>query len=220
MGVPVLILGESGSGKSTSLRNFEKSEVLILNVADKPMPFRKELNKLGLRKCMYSERYSLIKQKISKYQKQCKTFVIDDSQYLMAFEMFDRAKETGYGKFTDIALDFKNLLDFIQNETNEDVIVYLLHHVETNEFGKIKAKTSGKMIDNQLTLEGLFSIVLMTRAYDGNFKFLTHSDGFDPVKTPLEMFNDKEIDNDLKIVDSTIREYYGIIKTNEEMENK
>lgn len=208
MGLPILILGESGSGKSTALRNFEKSEVLILNVADKPMPFRKELNKFGLRNCMYSERYSLIKQKISKYQRQCKTFVIDDSQYLMAFEMFERAKETGYGKFTDIALDFKNLLDFIQNDTNDDITVYLLHHVETNELGKIKAKTSGKMIDNQLTLEGLFSIVLMTRAYDGNFKFLTQSDGSNPVKTPLEMFAVKEIDNDLKMVDETIKKYY------------
>lgn len=210
MGLASLILGESGSGKSTSLRNFDKSEVLVFNIADKVLPFRKKLNVINLRKASYSERYSLIKQYISKYQEKCKVFVIDDSQYLMAFEMFDRAKETGYNKFTDIALDFKNLLDFVQTSTNDDVTVYLLHHTEMTDTGKIKAKTSGKMIDNQLTLEGLFSIVLMTRSYDGNFKFVTKSDGLDPVKTPMEMFNDGEIDNDLKLVDKTIREYYEL----------
>lgn len=210
MGLASLILGESGSGKSTSLRNFDKNEVLVFNIADKVLPFRKKLNVINLRKASYSERYSLIKQYISKYQEKCKVFVIDDSQYLMAFEMFDRAKETGYNKFTDIALDFKNLLDFVQTSTNDDVTVYLLHHTEMTDTGKIKAKTSGKMIDNQLTLEGLFSIVLMTRSYDGNFKFVTKSDGLDPVKTPMEMFNDGEIDNDLKLVDKTIREYYDM----------
>lgn len=208
MGLSVLVLGESGSGKSTSLRNFDKSEVLVLNVADKALPFRKKLNVVKLRNASYSERYSLIKGCISKYQDKCKTFVIDDSQFLMSFEMFDRAKEMGYGKFTDIALDFKNLLDFIQTSTNDDVTVYLFHHTELGDNGKIKAKTSGKMLDNQMTLEGLFTIVLMTRAYDGNFKFLTQSDGLDPVKTPLEMFSEKEIDNDLKEVDKVIREYY------------
>lgn len=210
MGLASLILGESGSGKSTSLRNFDKNEVLVFNIADKVLPFRKKLNVINLRKASYSERYSLIKHYISKYQEKCKVFVIDDSQYLMAFEMFDRAKETGYNKFTDIALDFKNLLDFVQTSTNDDVTVYLLHHTEMTDTGKIKAKTSGKMIDNQLTLEGLFSIVLMTRSYDGNFKFVTKSDGLDPVKTPMEMFNDGEIDNDLKLVDKTIREYYDM----------
>lgn len=211
MGLPVLILGESGTGKSTSLRNFGKSEVLVLNVANKLMPFKNKLNTVNLRQASYSERYSIIKQYISKYQSKCKTFVIDDSQYLMAFEMFDRAKELGYAKFTDIALDFKGLLDFIQNDVNKDVTVYLLHHTETTETGKVKAKTSGKMIDNQLTLEGLFSIVLMTRAYDGNYKFITKTDGTNTVKTPLGMFDDIEIDNDLKEVDKVIREYYGIV---------
>lgn len=208
MGLASLILGESGSGKSTSLRNFDKSEVLVFNIADKVLPFRKKLNVINLRKASYSERYSLIKQYISKYQEKCKVFVIDDSQYLMSFEMFDRAKENGYNKFTDIALEFKNFLDFVQTSTNDDVTVYLLHHTEMTDTGKIKAKTIGKMIDSKLTLEGLFSIVLMTRSYDGNFKFVTKSDGLDPVKTPMEMFNDVEIDNDLKEVDRVIRKYY------------
>lgn len=220
MGLPVLILGESGSGKSTSLRNFERNEVLVFNVADKRLPFKAKLNTINLRGASYSERYSIIKSSISKYQDKCKTFIIDDSQYLMAFEMFDRAKEMGYQKFTDIALDFKNLLDFIQSATNDDVTVYLLHHVEVNENGKAKAKTSGKMIDNQLTLEGLFSIVLMTRCYDGNYKFITKTDGTNTVKTPLEMFEDVEIDNDLKTVDNIIREYYDIAPLKEKKKEK
>lgn len=213
-------MGESGTGKSTSLRNFEKKDVIVLNVADKVLPFRKQLNVLNLRKASYSERYSLIKQAISKNQNKYKVFVIDDDQYLMAFELFDRAKEKGYDKFTDTALEFKNLMDFIQTNTNDDVIVYLLHHTETTENGRVKAKTSGKMIDNQLTLEGLFSIVLMTRAYDGNYKFLTQTDGLDPVKTPIEMFDEKEIDNDLKMVDTTIREYYDMNKKTKEQEGE
>jgi hypothetical protein len=137
-------------------------------------------------------------------------FVIDDSQYLMAFEMFDRAKETGFGKFTDIAQEFKQLLDFVQVSTKDDVIVYLMHHVDVTETGKVKAKTSGKMIDSQLTLEGLFSIALMTHSYDGNYKFLTKTNGFNPVKTPLEMFEETEIDNDLKHVTEVVREYYDL----------
>ncbi len=209
MGLAVLVLGSSGSGKSTSLRNFEKEDVLILNVAGKALPFRKKLNNLDLRKCNGSERYSVIKQTLSKYKDKCKTFVIDDSQYLMAFQMFDRAKEVGYGKFTDIAVEFKSLLDFIAN-LDKDVIVYLLHHTDTTDNGYIKAKTSGKMIESQLTLEGLFTIVIMAKNNDGVYKFVTKSDGLNPVKTPIGLFEDIEIDNDLKFVDSEIRKYYEI----------
>lgn len=209
MGLPVLVLGESGSGKSSSLRNFEKTDVLILNVADKPLPFRKKINSVNLRKHNSTERYSVIKQLLSKYQKRCKTFIIDDSQYLMAFQMFDKAKELGYGKFTDIAIEFKALLDFI-TDLDDDVIVYLFHHVDHTESGYVKAKTAGKMIDNQLTMEGLFTIVLLAKNDNGSYKFVTQSDGLTPVKTPIEMFSDVEIDNDLKIVDKTIREYYEI----------
>ncbi len=201
MGLPVLVLGESGSGKSTSMRNFEDGEVGIFNVASKPLPFRKKLPKLN---------GASYKQIISGLAKpKLKTYVIDDSQYLMAFQMFDKAKETGYGKFTDIALDFKNLIQFIITGVPDDVIVYFLHHVETTETGKIKAKTSGKMIDNQLTLEGLFSIVLLTSTDGTEHKFITQSDGYTTAKSPMDMFP-LEMDNDLKLVDKTIREYYEL----------
>ena len=145
------------------------------------------------------------------YKKNFKKYVIDDSQYLMAFEMFDKAKETGYNKFTDVALNFRNLIDFVIKEMPEDTIVYFLHHTETTETGKIKAKTSGKMLDNQLTLEGLFSIVLLCKTDGKEHYFETQSDGYTTCKSPMEMFQAK-IDNDLKLVDTTIREYYELNK--------
>ncbi len=127
----------------------------------------------------------------------------------MAFELFNRAKETGYGKFTDLAVRFQNMLNYIVNQTPKNSIVYLLHHTEQTESGKIKAKTVGKMLDNQLTLEGLFSIVLLCRTDGTRHYFETQSDGFSTAKSPMDMF-EREIDNDLKMVDKTIREYYEI----------
>lgn len=203
MGIPVLILGESGSGKSTSLRNFDENEVFVCNVASKPLPFRKKLMSINTRDI------NKIRAIVSK--ENCNCYVIDDSQYLMAFELFDKAKEVGYGKFTDIAVHFKQVIDTIRDFTPEDTIVYLLHHIETNTTtGKIKAKTVGQMLDNQLTLEGLFSICLMARTDGKRHWFNTQSDGFTPCKSPMKMFNTAEIDNDLKAVDDTIREYYGL----------
>lgn len=209
MGIPVLILGESGSGKSCSLRNFEKDEIVIYNVAGKPLPFRKQFNKID------NANYQQIIGNMIKGN--FKRYVIDDSQYLMAFEMFDKAKETGYNKFTDVALNFRNLIDFVIKKTSNDTIVYFLHHTETTETGKIKAKTSGKMLDNQLTLEGLFSIVLLCKTDGKEHYFETQSDGFTTCKSPMEMFEPR-IDNDLKKVDTTIREYYELNK-NESEEN-
>ncbi len=207
MGIPVMVLGESGSGKSTSLRNFEADEVGIFNVAGKPLPFRKKLKKAD------NARYETIIKTLS--NPKLKTYVIDDSQYLMAFEAFDRAKETGYGKFTDMALNFRNLIDFIVRKTPEDIIVYFLHHVETTDQGRMKAKTQGKMLDNQLTLEGLFSIVLLCVAEGLEHYFLTNSDGTNPAKSPMEML-DLKMDNDLKLVDQKIREYWELGGTNDE----
>lgn len=201
MGIPVLVLGESGSGKSTSMRNFEENEVGIFNVAGKPLPFKKKLNKIN------NATYNTILKKLS--NPGLKKYVIDDSQYLMAFESFDHAKETGYGKFTNMALNFRNLIDFVVRKTPDDVIVYFLHHTERTDDGGLKAKTLGKMLDNQLTVEGLFSIVLLCQVEGTEHFFITNSDGSNPAKSPMEMFEMK-IDNDLKMVDETVREYYGL----------
>lgn len=204
MGVPVLVLGASGSGKSTSMRNFDEKEIGIFNVAGKPLPFRKKLPKLD------NSSYAAIIKGLT--SPKLKVYVIDDSQYLMAFESFDHAKEVGYGKFTNMALNFRNLIDFIVRKVPDDVIVYMLHHTELTDDGKIKAKTLGKMLDNQLTVEGLFSIVLLCQVEGSEHYFITNSDGSNPAKSPMDMFELK-IDNDLKYVDTTIREYYGMNTT-------
>lgn len=199
MGIPILVLGRSGSGKSTSMRNFGPDEVGIFNVASKPLPFKKKLPKVN------NATYSTIYKGLSKPS--LKKYVIDDSQYLMAFESFDHAKETGYGKFTNMALNFRNLIQYVVTQLPDDVIVYFLHHTEVAEDGTLKAKTLGKMLDNQLTVEGLFSIVLLCQVEGTEHYFITNSDGSNPAKSPMEMF-DMKIDNDLKMVDETIRKYY------------
>lgn len=212
MGIPVLILGESGSGKSTSLRNFKPEEYLLLNVAGKPLPFR------GKPKYVINNPdYLTMSKAISNAP--VKTVVIDDSQYMMAFDFFDHAKETGYQKFTDLALNFKNLIDVVRKFSLEDEIVYFLHHIETMNDGKIKAKTIGKMLDEKLTIEGLFSVVLMCRTDGKRHYFETQSDGNTTAKSPIDMF-EAEIDNDLKLVDQTIRDYWELNNTEKETDKK
>lgn len=202
MGIPVLIMGESGSGKTASLRNFSPENIGIFNVASKPLPFRKKfpytVNKAT---------YGLITASLQKNA--LKTYVIDDSQYLLSFEFLQKAKEVGFQKFTDMALHFCNLLEVIRNNTSDDTLVYLLHHVEKDDFGHVKAKTIGKMIDEKITLEGLFSIVLLAETDGKKHWFTTQSNGYTTVKSPMDMF-DMTIDNDLKMVDDTIREYYEL----------
>lgn len=203
MGIPVLILGASGSGKSRSMKNFSQEEVKVLNVAGKPFPFRGDLPSVD--NATYSHIAKEFKE--NKYKK----YVIDDSQYLLAFELFDKAKEKGYEKFTDIAIHFKNMITYISRDLSPDTIVYFLHHTEEAENGKIKAKTVGKMLDNQITLEGLFSIVLLCVADGNNHKFITQSDGTTTAKSPEDMFP-LELENDLKQVDTAIREYWELNK--------
>lgn len=201
MGIPVLVLGESGSGKSSSLRNFSPDEIGIFNVAGKPLPFRKPMKKVN------NATYKTIVTGLS--NPKLKSYAIDDSQFLMVFQSFAKAKETGYTKFTDMALDFYNLIRFVIDSTPPDVIVYFLHHTETTDAGKIKAKTIGKMLDSQLTVEGLFPIVLLCKVDGQRHFFETQSDGYSTAKSPMDMFP-IEIDNDLKMVDNTIREYWNL----------
>lgn len=206
MGVAVLVLGESGSGKSASMRNFNENDVRVLNVASKPFPFR-NVNKLKKAdKATYDMITGVVK------SGQVLSYVIDDAQYLMAFESFAKAQIAGYGKFTEMAKNYEEMLRTIQEDTPPDTIVYVMQHVDTDDTGKVKAKTLGKMLDQQLTVEGLFTIVLLAKADEKGHYFLTQSDGTNPCKSPMGMFDDVKIDNDLKMVDDTIREYYGLKK--------
>lgn len=201
MGLPVLILGASGSGKSTSMRNFTPDEVGVFNVASKPLPFR---TKLPLFNCSDYGKIMAAMQKSDK-----KIFVVDDSQYLSVFANFQRAKETGYGKFVDMALNEYNLIQFVIRNLPDDTIVYFMRHIDIDDGGRVHAKTIGKMLDQNLGgLEGMFSIVLMAQTDGNEYFFQTQSDGYSPCKTPMEMFSERKIPNDLKLVDQTIREYY------------
>ena len=204
MGIPVLILGESGSGKSTSLRNFSPEEIGVINVSGKPLPFRTKINSIN------TDNYTVIEGALKKAR--IKSLVIDDCHYLMANEFMRSAKITGYQKFTDIALNFWTLIQVIIKELPADVIVYFLGHVERDANGNEKFKTIGKMLDEKITVEGLFTIVLKTLVQDGRYLFTTQTNGSDTVKSPMGMFNTPIIDNDLKMVDQTIRNYYGLNK--------
>ena len=213
MAIPVLIYSPPGHGKSSGMRNFQKQEVGIFNVASKPLPFKNDLD--VIKGATYATIYQSWERAKAKNTLR-KVYVIDDADYLMTFAAFARAKEIGYQKFTDIALDFYNLIQYIITSLPADIIVYILMHTEQTETGMIKAKTTGKMIDNQLSLEGLFTIVLYAQTDGTDHWFTTQSDGYTTVKSPMGMFPAR-IDNDIKAVDTIIRDYYNI--NTEEKEN-
>ena len=205
MGIPVLILGESGSGKTYSIKNMDPDKVGVFLVEKPRLPFRKEF------KCKKNASYMDILRTLA--EPKLKQYVIDDSQYLLVNEFFDRAGETGYQKFTDMALNFRNLIHFVINKAPDDVIVYFLHHTETDpNTGKVKAKTVGRMIDQYLTLEGCFDIVLLAETDGKDHYFVTQSDGTSTAKSPYGLFKDIKIPNDLREVDSAVREYWGLDK--------
>lgn len=204
MPIPVLIIGESGTGKSASMRNCTADRFSIINVSRKPLPFKSDMKMLNTDDYM----------KITSALKSAKTpsVVIDDSQYLMVNAFMRRAFEKGYDKYNEMANNHWRLVQTVINDLPDDRIVYFMSHIERDQQGNEKAKTVGRMIDQYVTLEGLFTIVLKTYVKDGKYSFLTHNSGFDTVKTPLGMFEENEIDNDLMMVDDVIREYYGMNK--------
>jgi hypothetical protein len=205
MGMPVLILGESGSGKSFSVRGLDPKEVGVFSVKKGTLPFP-ESPKYKIKKdATYQDIYKGLS------NPGLKKYVIDDSQYLMVDEFFAKANDPGYKKYTDIGKNFADLLQFIARRVPDGVIVYLLHHTQETNTGKLKAKTVGQMLDNYLTLEGCVDICLLTQTDGTNHYFITQSDGTNTAKSPFGMF-DLKIPNDLKLVDTAIREYYGLNK--------
>jgi hypothetical protein len=201
MAIIVMVYGQSGTGKSTSLRNFKPEDVCIVNVSGKPLPFKNK------HKTFNTDDYMAIDAAIKKAP--AKSIVIDDATYLMTGEYMRTAKVTGYQKFTDMALNYYTLVK-AASALPADKVVYFMGHSDTDANGNEKFKTIGKMLDEKVTLEGMFTIVLKTVVTDGKYQFSTRNSGQDTVKTPLGMFNDVLIDNDLAMVDKTIREYYGI----------
>lgn len=199
MGVPVLILGESGQGKSTSLRNFEPTSIGIFNVASKPLPFRGKYQKVD------HATYDTINRGL--HANKLRAYCIDDANYLLSFDNFNRASDKGYGKFVDMAVSFEKMLETIAS-TNEDTVVYVMMHPEYDVNGRMKPKLIGKMLDEKLCVEGLFPIVLIASRDDSGYHFITQSDGNTPAKSPMGLFNDIVIDNDLAVVDAAIRDYW------------
>lgn len=202
MGEVVMIIGKSGSGKSTSLRNFEDGEVGILNVMGKRLPFRNKLTSVN--------RPSYDTCKAALKGNDFRAYVLDDSTYLMQMQNFDLATQKGYDKFTLMAQEFEQLLMSAIADTDDDTLVYFLHHPTFSDDGSSKPQTIGKMLDNQLNIEGVFPIVIECTVIDGEHYFITKNNGSNIVKTPMGMFKKERIDNDLKMVDTTIREYWGL----------
>ena len=198
-----MILGNSGTGKSAAMRNLKPEIYGLVNVGKKPLPFR------NTKQALETDDYKRIANALK--NSKADIIIIDDCQYLMANEYMRRAKENGYQKFTDIGLNFWNLVQEVIALPKEK-IVYFLGHTEIDQFGNSKFKTIGKMLDDKITVEGMFTIVLRTHVQDGHFTFSTINDGTDTVKTPIGLFKDTYIDNDIAAIDEAIREYYAIGK--------
>ena len=213
MGVPILVMGFSGSGKSSSLREFQKGEIGVFSVAGKRLPFRGGLRVLDIeqKKAEFEEKnlafnpYAYIMGAMQSLPN-IRAFAIDDSQYLMSFEEMDSTK-TGYDKFNSIGFNFIGLVRFVRSKLPPDTIVYFLHHPEYDDNARIKPKTIGKLIDSHFTLEGLFEITIMSEYDKGNYIFKTRTDGMTPFKNPPDMLPDM-MPNDLKQVDAAIRDYW------------
>lgn len=214
MALPVLIIGRSGSGKTFSLKNFAPDEIGVISVEKGRLPFRSDIKVAKVPKDptkgeardaaqVNAAKYGWIMRTIQTAK--CKSIAIDDSQYLLVNELFDRTYEKGYDKFTSMAQKFRDLIHFVNDLEDEDKIVYFLHHSELDTDGREKVKTIGKMLDEKLTVEGCFDIVL----YCQDHKFFTQSNGQSTAKSPEDMF-ELEIPNDLKLVDNKIREYYNM----------
>lgn len=203
MGIAVLILGESGSGKTYSLKHMDPDKVGVFSVRKGTLPFPEGKNFKIARHATYEVIYKVLKNPTMK------TYVVDDSQYLMVNEYFRKANDSGYQKYTSIGKNFSDLLEYIAYQVPDDVVVYFLHHTQTTTDGRIKAKTVGQMLDNYLTLEGCVDICLLAQTDGQSHYFMTQSDGSNTAKSPEGLF-DLKIPNDLAFVNEKIREYYGL----------
>jgi len=217
----VLIIAESGTGKSTSVRNLNPKETFIINIANKPLPFRgwkKDYTMISKdnpkgNMTATSTTAGIIKaiQHVNDKMPHITNLVVDDWQYMSSFEYFDRAHEKGYDKFTQIAANLAQVAK-MPKDLRDDLYIFFMTHSEEatdiNGHRKVKAKTIGKMIDNTLTLEGLFSIVLFGRVIKEEDKlvygFDTQNNGENTCKSPLAMFEEFFIENDLQFVKDCI----------------
>lgn len=202
-----MLIGKSGSGKSTSMRNFAHDELALINVNKKPLPFKGKFDST-----LETTDYDQIMKAIGQTQK--KAIMIDDAGYLIT-NQFMRGHGENKGNavfelYNSLADNFYKLIKFCQEKVNDNKIVYFVMHEDKNDFGDIKPKTIGKLLDEKVCIEGLFTIVLRASADNGEYVFHTHTDGSDVTKSPIDMFSTDTVPNDLKEVDRVIREYYEL----------
>jgi hypothetical protein len=205
--VPVLLIGQSGSGKSTSLRNFKGDEVAVVNVLGKPLPFKSDI------KAGKSDNYAQILEAITKTPK--KTIVIDDANYLITNEFMSKSSVKGFDKYNEMGNNFFNLINGIKNIEGGKT-VYLIMHEDTDENGYVKPKTIGKLLDDKVNIQGMFTICIRSMFDNGNYIFRLKTNGQDCVKTPFGMFENDTMENDLKEFDKVVRDYYELDKKESE----
>ena len=207
MAIPVLIIGKSGGGKSTSLRNCVDNENWnLINVLGKPLPFKGKIPQV------VTDDYSQVMKCLA--GSTAHSVVIDDAGYLITNYFMKNHSSKGAGNaifsmYNTLADNFWNLVEFIK-KLPDDKIVYIIMHEDTDDFGNVKPKTIGKLLDEKICLEGMFTIVLRCIQENGKHLFVTQADGGAVSKSPMGMFEELQIDNDLLFVDKTIRNYYEL----------
>lgn len=216
MSIATLILGNSGSGKSTSMRNLKPEDTLLIQCLKKPLPFKTgkgwkvRISTKSEGNIIQTDNPVLI-EKVMR-NSTAPIIIIDDYQAVMVNELMDRCSEKGYDKFTEIA---KHAFDIFSTsgELAQERRVYIMAHTQQDDFGNVRMKTVGKMVDQTLVPEGYFTTVLRTEVQNGTYSFRTQTNGQDCVKSPMGMFDDLLIDNDLAAVDAAICEFYGLTET-------
>jgi len=216
------IVGATGTGKSTSIKHLDPKETYIINVAKKELPFKGSEKLYNVENKNYKEaddanEISRLLKTLSEKAPHIKNIILEDSNYVMGFTMLDKAMEKGYEKFSVMARDTVTMIKTAR-QLRDDITVFYFSHPDTIEDGGdiigYKMKTSGKLIDNQINLEGLFTVVLYTNveeSKDGNIQygFLTNRFKKIPAKSPDGMFSELKIPNDLQLVVNTLNEYYN-----------
>ena len=217
MAQKTLVMGESGTGKSTSMRNLDPAITSIVNPVGKPLPFKSKNGKFTMlnNETKSSNIVSWMKGQVKAGKK---ILVVDDFQYLLSIPYMNRIHEGGWDKWNDFGDDYFRLID-VCAELPADVRVYYLSHCETLDNGITTIKLIGKLLREKITIEGLFTTVLRTSVIDQKYYFLTQNSGKDTVKSPMGMFEAYAVENDLAYIDDKICNYYeiGAFKSDEEM---
>lgn len=219
MAIGIIIMGDSGTGKTYSIKNFGEDEVKVISMEKTNLPFRKRLENVRVKidaEAAGLENSDAIIEQIENTSKP--NIVLDDLQNLMGAVMMHRINERGFDKFGDIQRPFFEVLHAIPDQ-DDNKLIFMTMHTDKDDDGHIQAKTIGKALTKYTIPEGHFDIVLRTVVQDGKYYFKTQSDGKDTCKSPEGMFPSLLIPNDMKYVADKVRSYYYMdgAKTDEEM---